>query len=164
MDEIIKFLNQNWIGTLIGIGGIFIGILGYWARPRSRLAAQTNTLQLVGPNAVLPSQIEFLFRGDKVPNVTMSKIAIWNSGNTTVKGDQIVSSDPLRIVTSTGSNILEAIIENRTRQVNDFSCVVRRSATNEVECRERIAHSAAGVGRVIVPLCLTLPEKLPKAA
>ncbi len=36
--------------------------------------------------------------------------------------------------------------------------------TNEVECRERIADSAAGVARVIVPLCLTLPEKLPKAA
>lgn len=35
---------------------------------------------------------------------------------------------------------------------------------NEVECRERISKSAAGVGRVIVPLCLTLPKKLPKAA
>jgi hypothetical protein len=37
-------------------------------------------------------------------------------------------------------------------------------STNEVECRERISRSAAGVGRVIVPLCLTLPQKLPKAA
>lgn len=36
--------------------------------------------------------------------------------------------------------------------------------TNEVACRERISKSAAGVGRVIVPLCLTLPKKLPKAA
>jgi hypothetical protein len=36
--------------------------------------------------------------------------------------------------------------------------------TNEVECREQISKSAAGVGRVIVPLCLTLPKKLPKAA
>jgi hypothetical protein len=36
--------------------------------------------------------------------------------------------------------------------------------TSEVECRERISKSAAGVGRVIVPLCLTLPKKLPKAA
>jgi hypothetical protein len=36
--------------------------------------------------------------------------------------------------------------------------------TNEVECRERISESATGVGRVIVPLCLTLPKKLPKAA
>jgi hypothetical protein len=37
-------------------------------------------------------------------------------------------------------------------------------STNEVECREQISKSAAGVGRVIVPLCLTLPKKLPKAA
>jgi hypothetical protein len=37
-------------------------------------------------------------------------------------------------------------------------------STSEVECRERISKSAAGVGRVIVPLCLTLPKKLPKAA
>lgn len=35
---------------------------------------------------------------------------------------------------------------------------------NEVECREQISKAAAGVGRVIVPLCLTLPKKLPKAA
>ena len=35
---------------------------------------------------------------------------------------------------------------------------------NEVGVRERISKSAAGVGRVIVPLCLTLPKKLPKAA
>ena len=36
--------------------------------------------------------------------------------------------------------------------------------TNEVECRERISKAATGVARVIVPLCLTLPKKLPKAA
>jgi hypothetical protein len=36
--------------------------------------------------------------------------------------------------------------------------------TNEVECRERISKAAAGVARVIVPLCLNLPQKLPKAA
>jgi hypothetical protein len=37
-------------------------------------------------------------------------------------------------------------------------------SANEVECRERISKAAAGVARVIVPLCLTLPKKLPKAA
>lgn len=34
--------------------------------------------------------------------------------------------------------------------------------SNEVECRKTIQESAAGVGRVIVPLCLTLPSKLPR--
>jgi hypothetical protein len=37
-------------------------------------------------------------------------------------------------------------------------------STNEAECRERISKATAGVARVIVPLCLTLPKKLPKAA
>lgn len=35
-------------------------------------------------------------------------------------------------------------------------------ADDQAGCRDRIAKSAAGVGRVIVPLCLTLPQKLPK--
>ncbi len=34
--------------------------------------------------------------------------------------------------------------------------------TNEAECRERIQQTAAGMGRIIVPLCLSLPKKLPK--
>ncbi|MBZ9732236.1 hypothetical protein LB534_00100 [Mesorhizobium sp. CA18] len=36
--------------------------------------------------------------------------------------------------------------------------------TEEVTCRARIDKSASAAGRVIVPLCLTLPKKLPKVA
>lgn len=33
--------------------------------------------------------------------------------------------------------------------------------SDEATCREKVQQSAAGVARVIVPLCLTLPSKLP---
>jgi len=33
---------------------------------------------------------------------------------------------------------------------------------DEVGCRERVGKAAAGIAKVIVPLCLTLPQKLPK--
>lgn len=36
--------------------------------------------------------------------------------------------------------------------------------TDEAGCREHIQRSAAGIARVIVPLCLSLPKKLPKRA
>jgi hypothetical protein len=36
--------------------------------------------------------------------------------------------------------------------------------TDEAGCREKIQVAAVGVARVIVPLCLTLPKKLPKLA
>jgi len=35
---------------------------------------------------------------------------------------------------------------------------------DEAAARKRIEQSAAGVARVIVPLCLSLPKKLPKPA
>lgn len=34
--------------------------------------------------------------------------------------------------------------------------------TDQVSCRERIQQTAVGIARVIVPLCLSLPSKLPK--
>jgi hypothetical protein len=37
-------------------------------------------------------------------------------------------------------------------------------ANDEPACREGIEQSAAGIARVIVPLCLSLPKKLPKLA
>jgi hypothetical protein len=136
VNELKEILNQNWIGTLIGIIGIGIGlIIAYVFKSRPRLAAQTNTFTLVGPNAVLPPEIEFLFRGVKVSNVAMSRIAIWNVGNTTIKGDQIVSSDPLRIITSEKSNILETTVQRCTRPVNGACCALREGTTNEAECR-----------------------------
>ncbi len=136
MDGIREILNQGWIGTVIGFFGIVIGvILAYFFRPRARIAAQINTLQLLGRNSVLPTDIEFLFRGNNVPNVTMSRIAIWNKGNTTIRGDQIVGSDPLCIITSDESTILDTIILTRTRQVNAFACIAQQQKRNQVECR-----------------------------
>lgn len=35
--------------------------------------------------------------------------------------------------------------------------------TNQSECRKRVEETAEGVARVIVPLCLSLPKKLPKS-
>jgi hypothetical protein len=60
---------------------------------------------------------------------------MWNMGNTTLRREQIVTADPLRVVTSEGSQILEVRVLSRTRQVNDFKCSIRvSSAGNETEC------------------------------
>ena len=139
MDNLKELLSKAWLSGLFGLFGGLIGVVGIVlfvaTRSRSRIAAQINSLELVGGNSVLPDEIEFLFRGTKVPKVTLSRIAVWNSGNQTLTGDQIVDGDPLRIVTSEGSEILEASILKRTRQVNEFSCVRVNDVPNGAFCR-----------------------------
>lgn len=121
------------IGIAIGVIGIIISVVvAFLVKPRPRLATQINTLELVGPNAVLPDEIQFLFRGDPVPKVTMSRIAIWNVGNRTIQKAQVVEKDPLRITISEGSNILEPKVLKRTRDVNGVDCVVK-DKPNEAE-------------------------------
>lgn len=139
MDNLKELLSKAWLNGLFGLFGGLIGVVGIVlfvaTRTRSRIAAQINSLELVGGNSVLPDEIEFLFRGTKVPKVTLSRIAVWNSGNQTLTGDQIVDGDPLLIVTSEGSEILEASILKSTRQVNEFSCARVTDVPNEAYCR-----------------------------
>lgn len=138
MDSLKQLLTQPWFNAALGLVGGITGIIGIVlflvARSRSRIAAQITSLELVGVNSVLPNEIEFLFRGNKVPKVTLSRVAVWNIGNTTLKGDQIVAGDPLRIVTSEHSEILETTVLGRTRQVNEFSCNRQQDLLNEATC------------------------------
>src|SRR5882724_5819984 len=129
-------LSEGWVGSVIGLVGILAGLaIAYYYRARPRLASQVNSLELLGNNPVLPKEIEFLFRGQKVAKVTLSRVAMWNMGNTTLRGEQIVRTDPLRVVTSEGSQILEVRVLSRTREVNAFNCAIRVfSAGNEAEC------------------------------
>jgi hypothetical protein len=138
MGDLKELLSQAWLSGLLGLIGGLVGLVGIVlflaTRSRSRIAAQINSLELVGVNSVLPNEIEFLFKGNRVPKVTLSRIAIWNIGNTTLRGDQIVAGDPLRIVTSDHSEILEATILSRTRDVNQFSCNRQQDLLNEATC------------------------------
>jgi hypothetical protein len=56
--------------------------------------------------------------------------------------------------------------EDNKTVVRAFLAAKRTPAwqVDEEKCRKSIEEHSAGVGRVIVPLCLTLPQKLPKAA
>jgi hypothetical protein len=112
-----EFLSQDWLGVV----GLIIGVVALWyafyVRQRPRLAAQVNSLELVGSSPALPKELELLFRGEKVPKVTLSRVSIWNMGNVTLRREQIVAADPLLLVTSSGSKVLDARIIVRIREV-----------------------------------------------
>jgi hypothetical protein len=135
MRSIFDFFNQGWIGLLIGVVSIAVAYVLYRrSLLRPSLAFFSSSIQVTGVNSPLVSGIEIFFRGKKVETVTQSTIIIYNAGNTTIDGDRIVNSDPLRIVTCEGSEILEAAIADVTRKVNSFSIAPSEQQHNEAIC------------------------------
>lgn len=131
-SRIWEFLNQNYVGVIISL--IVSYIFYKRALPHPRLAFQRRSSRFPDKGTVLPSEVEIVFRGKSIPHVMKTSAAIWNCGNTTIKSDQIVDTDPLRISFSPDTEVLDASILSTTRRVNEFKVQKKVGPPNEVEC------------------------------
>src|SRR6266851_5389715 len=113
----------NWITpTLIGIAASAIFFwLGMRFRSKSQMAYQLHDFTVIGqPDVTNLGDIKILFNNVPVPRVVVTQLAVWNTGNTLVRGKEIVESDPLTISFEDGVVILHAQRVNATQEVNDF--------------------------------------------
>ena len=120
MNFIQKLLSQGWIGTIVGLVGIVVAI-GFYLRSRrkARLAFHGDHVTLVGGRgAAFADEVEIRFDGAIVPRITASKIVIWNCGDRTINGRDVVDSDPLRVEVPQSGTILKHTILRKTRSVN----------------------------------------------
>ncbi len=122
MEFIKSIFNAPWFGTLIGFLGIGIGLLLYFlAKQRKKPAFQQRGLQLLGHNqGILPGQVEIRYYDRVVPRLTKTTIILWNDGDITIDGKEIVESDKLRVEFSDDCEILSCEIRKCTREVNNF--------------------------------------------
>jgi len=119
---------------VFGLVGIVLAILFYLRSRRiSQLAYQYDEISLVGGMAsAFPEEVEVRFIGTPVPRITVTLVLLWNSGNSTVNGSDVVGSDPVRIVTSNDSRILKHSILKSTRPANGLRLAARVGYPNEV--------------------------------
>lgn len=99
INQIIALLSENWIGALLAIGGIAIGLFGLLRSKASGIiAVQSQDVSLIGRDSSgFPAEIDIRYRGASIPRLTSSTVFIWNMGTATIKGDEIARSDPLRL-------------------------------------------------------------------
>jgi|SRR3989344_1922497 len=123
------FLNQGWVGSVIGILGLIVGGIGLILYLRSRVGGrplyQMRSIRLIGKQEQqLPTDITILFKGREVPRLTLTKVWLWNGGTETINGSQIVQDDPLMFSLEQGDEILVANVEAATRPTNKFSVTI----------------------------------------
>lgn len=144
---------EGWVGLLIAVSGIIIGtiiaLLIYRAsRIGPRPVYQVRSLKLIGKEEqALPEEVEIFFKGRTVPRLTKTHVILWNSGNDTLDGGNIVVDDPLRFEYSERAEVLRSHVLKITRDTNKFAANINPNSTNEVICS--FDYLEAGDGAII---------------
>lgn len=134
IDNALSLLEQSWLGTTVTIVSFALAILVYlWTRRRTRMAFVYLGEHLLGSASdALPPSIVVQYDGMSIPRLTKTTLIIWNSGETTVSGTDIVAKDPLRLRVGNDGVILSTSILKISREVNDFKVVSpSKDAMNE---------------------------------
>lgn len=121
-ENTLSVLSPGWVGSLIGLAGLASAIVVYLlTRKRTSLAFAYVGDHLLGSSSnALPPGISVQYEGRNIPRLTKSVIVLWNRGENTVMGSDIVDRDSLRFHVGTDGAILSIMPLQLTRTVNDF--------------------------------------------
>lgn len=135
IDEAVSFLEKAWLSTLVGILGLVACVVVYrWTRRRTSVGYVHQGEHLLGSTSdALPAAIDVQYNGISIPRLTKSILVVWNTGENTVLGSDIVAKDPLRFRVGEDGEILSVSILKASRSVNDF-CLLKspENQANEV--------------------------------
>ncbi|WP_455913286.1 hypothetical protein [Pseudomonas syringae] len=121
IDDALRVLGLNWLSGLVGIGGLVFGVLTYlWSRRRTKLAYVYVGEHLLGSASdALPPAIVVQYNGVSIPRLSKTQVIIWNNGENTISGTDIVPKDPLRLQVGEDGKILSVSVLKTSRDVID---------------------------------------------
>ena len=127
MHSLWTFLNGNaWLNLLflvLAIVGIVLAIIFYYRSLKDKkLVFSHQTIQLVGRNLTSLKNIDIRYNNKIVERLSLTKLAIWNSGRDAIRSADFATTNPL-IVTCA---------ENNT--IYDFQ-VSYQNANNKIEIK-----------------------------
>ncbi|GIO34662.1 MULTISPECIES: hypothetical protein [Paenibacillus] len=119
----MSVFNSGWFGTLIGIVGILVSIYFYRKdKIGARLDYQMAELKILDHNNLALGMTVNYF--DKpITRLIKTQIVIWNSGQKTIDGNEIVIDDQLKF-SFDSSEVLSCNIVLPSREIN--KCVVKK--------------------------------------
>lgn len=108
------------ISTFIGILSLILGIIFFIKSKKTKNPkVQIRSINLLRDSVEKFNGLQILYNGNKIPNVTVTKIALWNDGKDTINNSDIASADPLLIKCKDDYLILEAKIIYTKKESND---------------------------------------------
>ena len=126
MQNLLEFLEANtWLNLLflvLAIFGILATIITYmWSRKIIKPSFNIDSFNLIKDDVTKLDDIEVLFKGETINNLTSTKIAYWNQGNAILENNHIANIEPIRIVLTNNSKLLDVKILFTSKVANNIS-------------------------------------------
>ncbi|MGF1519442.1 MAG: hypothetical protein ACFCVB_16800 [Nodosilinea sp.] len=87
MNQLLEFLNQGWVGSLLGIVGIATGYLFFLAsQKRKILRYEINTNILIKNFEHEIDELQISYHNKPIKNLATTKIYLWNAGRDVIRG------------------------------------------------------------------------------
>jgi hypothetical protein len=122
IGDIITSLLSNPIGTgelVIGVTGIVLATFFYYrGRKGKKPRYEITSYNIIRDFEAESFPLEILYSGQRVENVTVSKVAFWNAGEETLNEADVASADPLTFQVTSGCKILDAKIISTKNESN----------------------------------------------
>jgi hypothetical protein len=169
MAEGIVFITEIGITDSVGSGPFTLAVEALIVAPRVPSSKPKETHEKKDPKVDAgPSRpdIKEVHNGPDAPPLTIERNPVNNRLQLMLNVDSKLLADAKELRPKEEAPAVEFVFKyGLALTAMGLLDAVKKTPdwqANEAECRERIEQTAAGMGRIIVPLCLSLPKKLPK--
>lgn len=133
MTSLTNFIATEWLTITFGLIAIAMTVWGVRKSQRTtRVSYLLVTGSVLGRNSLgLPPKVTIAYNDEPVGDVARTSIAVWNSGNSTISGQQIIADHPPLIHFKGCGTILNAKLVHASRTTSKVR--VGSSTTNSDE-------------------------------
>ncbi len=109
------------LGIIIGLTSITLAIILYYkGKKEKKPVYELSSYNVVGDlNKYGP--LEISYAGQKIDNVTMTKLKFWNEGRETIHFTDIAKADPITLSIKPNNKILDTSLVESKNPANEFS-------------------------------------------
>ncbi len=110
---------------VIGVAGVILGVITSYifyriGKKRRELCWSIDSTNLIKGYSSLFEKLEIQYEGQNIENLTVSKMAFWNSGNETIDGKDIAIPPHIFLTDKSDTRILDAKIMKTSTIGNNF--------------------------------------------
>ena len=125
LEYFVLIISSQIFSLSLAIIGIILATFFYLkGKKEKKPTFQIRSFNLVKEFSKKVTNIELLYSGENVENLTITKVVFWNRGDEPIRKDDVAVADPIKIVVDSKYEIFEAeILNDIANEANRFELV-----------------------------------------